>query len=83
MQSGTGIWARRIQGISPSLRDSGASSWPWRWESLSPKLAPVAYGFRPHRSKAFDVCWPLIGEPKILISIKSMQNAYPQLDEPD
>lgn len=32
--------------------------------------------FRPHRSKSFDVCWPLTGEPKILISIKSMQNAY-------
>ncbi|HEX5442695.1 MAG TPA: hypothetical protein VFW87_02650, partial [Pirellulales bacterium] len=32
--------------------------------------------FRPHRSKKFDVCWPLVGEPKILISIKSMQNAY-------
>jgi hypothetical protein len=35
--------------------------------------------FRPHRSKAFDVCWPLTGEPKILISIKSMQNAYRNL----
>lgn len=32
--------------------------------------------FRPHRSKEFDVCWPLEGEPKILISIKTMQNAY-------
>lgn len=32
--------------------------------------------FRPHRSKSFDVCWPLTGEPKILISVKSMQNAY-------
>lgn len=35
--------------------------------------------FRPHRSKSFDVCWPLTGEPKILISIKSMQNAYRNL----
>jgi hypothetical protein len=32
--------------------------------------------FRPYRSKSFDVCWPLIGTPKILISVKSMQNAY-------
>ena len=32
--------------------------------------------FREHRSKSFDVCWPLTGEPKILISCKSMQNAY-------
>ena len=24
--------------------------------------------FREHRSKSFDVCWPLTGEPKILIS---------------
>lgn len=35
--------------------------------------------FRAHRSKSFDVCWPLTGEPKILISIKSMQNAYRNL----
>lgn len=32
--------------------------------------------FRSHRSKSFDVCWPLKGDPKILISVKSMQNAY-------
>lgn len=32
--------------------------------------------FKPYRSKSFDVCWPLTGEPKILISVKSMQNAY-------
>ena len=37
---------------------------------------PRAVRFRPHRSKKFDVCGPLTGEPKILISIKSMQNAY-------
>src|SRR5262249_48441567 len=27
----------------------------------------------------FDVCWPLRGEPRILISVKSMQNAYRNL----
>lgn len=32
--------------------------------------------FKPYRSKSFDVCWPLTGEPRILISVKSMQNAY-------
>lgn len=32
--------------------------------------------FKPYRSKSFDVCWPLVGEPKVLISVKSMQNAY-------
>ena len=32
--------------------------------------------FSPYRTKSFDVCWPLKGEPKILISVKSMQNAY-------
>lgn len=32
--------------------------------------------FRDHRTKSFDVCWPLTGEPKIVISCKSMQNAY-------
>jgi len=40
------------------------------------EVGPRRLQFRPHRSKAFDVCWPLTGEPKILISIKSMQNAY-------
>lgn len=40
------------------------------------EVGPRRIQFRPHRSKAFDVCWPLKGEPKILISIKSMQNAY-------
>lgn len=35
--------------------------------------------FRSYRSKSFDVCWPLVGEPKILISIKSMQSAYRNL----
>lgn len=39
-------------------------------------VGPRKIQFRPHRSKAFDVCWPLEGEPRILISIKSMQNAY-------
>lgn len=43
------------------------------------EVGPRRIRFRPHRSKAFDVCWPLIGEPKILISIKSMQNAYRNL----
>ena len=32
--------------------------------------------FREHRTKSFDVCYPLTGDPKILISVKSMQNAY-------
>jgi hypothetical protein len=40
------------------------------------EVGPRRIQFRPHRSKSFDVCWPLTGEPKILISIKSMQNAY-------
>ena len=35
--------------------------------------------FKAHRSKNFDVCWPPEGEPRILISIKSMQNAYRNL----
>ncbi len=39
-------------------------------------VGPRQIRFRPHRTKKFDVCWPLTGEPKILISIKSMQNAY-------
>lgn len=39
-------------------------------------VGPRIIRFRPHRGKQFDVCWPLTGEPKILISIKSMQNAY-------
>lgn len=42
-------------------------------------VGPRRISFREHRSKAFDVCWPLDGEPKILISIKSMQNAYRNL----
>jgi hypothetical protein len=40
------------------------------------EVGPRKIAFRPYRSKKFDVCWPLTGEPKILISIKSMQNAY-------
>lgn len=43
------------------------------------EVGPRRVRFRPHRSKAFDVCWPLRGDPKILISIKSMQNAYRNL----
>jgi hypothetical protein len=43
------------------------------------EVGPRRIKFRPYRSKAFDVCWPLKGEPKILISIKSMQNAYRNL----
>jgi len=54
----------------------------WRKELASAlginasEVGPRAVRFRPHRSKKFDVCGPLTGEPKILISIKSMQNAY-------
>ena len=54
----------------------------WRLElSTALNVNPADVGpriikFRPHRSKQFDVCWPLAGEPRILISIKSMQNAY-------
>lgn len=40
------------------------------------EVGPRRIQFRPYRSKSFDVCWPLTGEPRILISIKSMQNAY-------
>src|SRR5262249_10946642 len=40
------------------------------------EVGPRRITFRAHRSKSFDVCWPLTDEPKILISIKSMQNAY-------
>jgi hypothetical protein len=43
------------------------------------EVGPRRIKFRAYRSKAFDVCWPLAGEPKILISIKSMQNAYRNL----
>jgi hypothetical protein len=39
-------------------------------------VGPAKIQFTPYRSKAFDVCYPLEGDPKILISIKSMQNAY-------
>src|SRR6185295_993169 len=39
-------------------------------------VGPRTVRFRDHRSKSFDVCWPLTGEPLILISVKSMQNAY-------
>ncbi|MEX2118107.1 MAG: hypothetical protein WD847_00745 [Pirellulales bacterium] len=43
------------------------------------EVGPRQIRFRPHRSKRFDVCWPLQGEPKILISIKTMQSAYRNL----
>lgn len=43
------------------------------------EVGPRVVRFRPYRSKAFDVCWPLKGDPKILISVKSMQNAYRNL----
>ena len=42
-------------------------------------VGPRRIQFRDHRSKIFDVCWPLTGEPLILISVKSMQNAYRNL----
>jgi hypothetical protein len=32
--------------------------------------------FKGYRTKSFDVCYPLSGDAKILISVKSMQNAY-------
>jgi hypothetical protein len=43
------------------------------------EVGPRKVAFKPYRSKQFDVCWPLKGDPKILISIKSMQNAYRNL----
>lgn len=43
------------------------------------EVGPRKIRFRSHRSKNFDVCWPKTGDPKILISIKSMQNAYRNL----
>lgn len=43
------------------------------------EVGPRRIEFRDYRSKKFDVCWPLAGEPRILISIKSMQNAYRNL----
>jgi hypothetical protein len=42
-------------------------------------VGPRNVHFRKHRSKSFDVCWPLTGDPLILISVKSMQNAYRNL----
>jgi hypothetical protein len=42
-------------------------------------VGPRRLRFRAYRSKGFDVCWPREGEPRILISIKSMQNAYRNL----
>ena len=54
----------------------------WRAElaralGVDPSLVgPKRVAFRSYRSKSFDVCYPLVGTPKILISIKSMQNAY-------
>ncbi len=43
------------------------------------QVGPRTLRFREHRSKSFDVCWPLTGDPLILISVKSMQNAYRNL----
>jgi hypothetical protein len=43
------------------------------------EVGPRTFRFRDHRSKSFDVCWPLTGEPLVLISVKSMQNAYRNL----
>ncbi len=42
-------------------------------------VASRTISFRAYRSKNFDVCWPLEGDPRILISIKTMQNAYRNL----
>jgi hypothetical protein len=42
-------------------------------------VGPRTVRFREHRSKSFDVCWPLTEDPLILISVKSMQNAYRNL----
>jgi transcriptional regulator with XRE-family HTH domain len=42
-------------------------------------VGPRKVQFRKHRSKNFDVCWPPTGDPLILISVKSMQNAYRNL----
>jgi hypothetical protein len=42
-------------------------------------VGPRTVRFREHRSKTFDVCWPRTGDPLILISVKSMQNAYRNL----
>lgn len=39
-------------------------------------VGPRRVTFRSYRSKSFDVCYPRVGTPQILISIKSMQNAY-------
>jgi len=40
------------------------------------QVGPRIIKFRDHRTKSFDVCYPLEGDPKILISVKSMQNAF-------
>lgn len=40
------------------------------------EVGPRSIQFRDHKKKAFDVCWPRTGQPRILISIKSMQNAF-------
>lgn len=42
-------------------------------------VGPRKIQFRKYRTKNFDVCWPLTGDPLILISVKSMQNAYRNL----
>ncbi len=44
--------------------------------SVSPDLVGKRkLRFNEYASKSFDVCWPLDDRPKILISVKSMQNA--------
>ncbi len=63
----------------PFLRSTGETSLPVSWRGLGPRSAPRVIKFKPHRKKSFDVCYPLKGDPKILISVKSMQNAYRNL----
>jgi hypothetical protein len=43
------------------------------------EVGPKRIRLSDSRTKDFDCCWPLTGEPKILISVKSMQNAYRNL----
>jgi hypothetical protein len=43
------------------------------------EVGPRRIRLSENRTKDVDVCWPLDGTPKILISVKSMQNAYRNL----
>jgi hypothetical protein len=43
------------------------------------EVGPRRVVFRSYRTKKFDACWPLVGKPRVLISVKSMQNAYRNL----